>query len=456
MTPYPKHYCGVFGAIGVPNAAGCSYYGLFALQHRGQESSGIVSTEKGKFFVHKGEGLVSHVFAGDALSPLKGSMAVGHNRYSTTGGTGLNNAQPLTMICKFGDIALAHNGNLTNTDQLRKEVTEAGAALKTTTDSEIMLHLLAQSRGSLEEAIVAMMGKAQGAYSLVIMTPNELIAVRDPHGFRPLSIGRLGNGWVVASETCAFGPIRAEFERDVEPGEIVIFDKDGMREIDSKTAKGVETSFCAFEKIYFARRSSLFGGERVNEIRKRMGRMLFREYPIHADVVVPIPSGGLCAARGYSQESGIEYNDAFERNSYAGRSFLYPNQSARDMAVDVKLTIIPEEVSGKRVILVDDSIVRGTTTKGRIAKVRDAGAREVHMLVSCPPHMHPCVYGIDFPDKLKLLAYGKSLDEVRQILNLDSLGYLSMKGLREALGVRGHCLACFNGKYPIPLTKVTA
>ena len=450
MSYYPQHYCALFGAIGIPNASECTYYGLYSQQHRGQESAGIVSTDGKEFFSHKGMGLVNQVFAGDVLSRLVGNMAIGHNRYSTTGSSELRNAQPLALRSRFGNIALAHNGNLTNTRELRAELTKAGTLLQTDTDSEVMLCLLAQAPGELEQAVVAMMGKVKGAYSLIIMTTDELIAVRDPHGFRPLSIGKLGKGYVVASETCAFDLTKAEFQSDVQPGEVVILNKDGMRSFMSErlVAEAGGRHFCAFEKIYFARRSSLIDGERVEGIRQHMGRILAREFPIDADVVAPIPAGGIPAATGYSRESGITYVQAFEQSPYPGRSFLKPNQKDRDRAVDIKLSLIPEEVSGKRVIIVDDSIVRGTTSQARIRKIREAGAKEVHLLISCPPHKNACVYGIDFPDRGKLLANNHSHDDIRNKLGLDSLGYLSMAGLEEALGTRGHCLACFNGKYP--------
>lgn len=454
MHDYPKHYCGVFGIFGHPNAAELTYYGLYALQHRGQESAGIVSFDGVAFREHKGMGLVSQVFPAPALQQLEGSMAVGHTRYSTTGSSHLRNAQPVTVDCKRGQIAVAHNGNLTNAAQLRDELETRGSIFQTTVDSEIIPHLMAQPiPAGQTNPLVHTIRRLEGAYSLVIMTENELIGVRDPHGFRPLCIGKVGDAWVLASETCALDLIHAKFVRDVEPGEIVIFDadtKDAPRSIQAFPEQE-RRAFCIFEYIYFARPDSTIANRSVYKVRVELGRQLAREYPIKADMVVPVPDSGNCAALGYSLESGIPYEMAFIRNHYVGRSFLQPSQLIRDFNVRVKLNLIPELVKGKRVIIVDDSIVRGTTCKARVNNLKEAGAKEVHVLVSCPPHMNPCVYGIDFPDRKKLMAVNHSLDEIRQYLNADSLGYLSMDGMVKATGLPkdSFCLACYDGNYPV-------
>ncbi len=452
MQHYPKHYCGVFGIFGHANAAELTYYGLYALQHRGQESAGIVSHDGKQFRIHKGMGLVPQVFGADALGKLKGDRAIGHTRYSTTGSSHIGNAQPLTVDCSRGEIAIAHNGNLTNAAKLRFELEAKGSIFQTTVDSEIILHLLAQpSLGGHENNLVETVRRIEGAYSLVIMTQDEMIGVRDPHGFRPLALGKVNDAWVLASETCAFDLIHAKFVRDVEPGEIVIIDKDGLRSVQA-FPEHERRAFCIFEYIYFARPDSNIGNRNVYQVRVNMGRELARENPIEADVVVPVPDSGNCAGLGYSLESGIEYQMAFVRNHYVGRSFLQPSQLIRDFNVRVKLNLIPELVKGKRVVVIDDSIVRGTTCRARVTQLKEAGAKEVHVLVSCPPHMNPCVYGIDFPDRSKLMAANHSIDEIRQYLNADSLHYLSHEGLVRATGIKkeAFCMACFDGNYPVP------
>lgn len=450
-SEYPKHYCGVFGIFNHPNAAQLTYYGLYALQHRGQESAGVVSYDGSKFQAHLGMGLVPQIFHAEALEKLKGKMAVGHTRYSTTGSSSLRNAQPLTIDCKRGQIAIAHNGNLTNAGQLRDELESQGSIFQTTVDSEIILHLLAQpSRNGNDNPLVHSIRRIEGAYSLVIMTEQELIGVRDPQGFRPLSIGRVGDAWVLASETCAFDLIQAEFVRDVEPGEIVIINKDGIRSIQAFPEEK-RKAFCIFEYVYFARPDSNIANRSVYKVRVEMGRQLARENPIEADIVVPVPDSGNCAALGYSLESGIPYEMAFVRNHYVGRSFLQPSQLIRDFNVRVKLNLIADLVRGKRVIIVDDSIVRGTTSQTRVNSLKEAGAKEVHVLVSCPPHMHPCVYGIDFPDRSKLMAATHTLEQIRRYLNADSLGYLSQDGMIKATGrpKTDFCMACYDGDYPV-------
>jgi amidophosphoribosyltransferase len=451
MQHYPKHYCGVFGVYGHPNAAELTYYGLYALQHRGQESAGIVTCDNRQFHAHKGMGLVSQVFKGNCLQELTGNMAVGHTRYSTTGSSHLRNAQPLTVDCARGQIAIAHNGNLTNAAQLRDNLEAKGSIFQTTVDSEIILHLMAQPcLNGQKNNLLETVRRIEGAYSLVIMTEDELIGVRDPHGFRPLCIGKLDDAWVLASETCALDLIHAKFIRDVEPGEIVVISKEGLTSIQA-FPEPVRRSFCIFEYIYFARPDSTINSRSVYKVRVELGRQLAREFPLQADVVVPVPDSGNCAALGYSLQSGIPYEMAFVRNHYVGRSFLQPSQLIRDFDVRVKLNLIEELVKDKRVVVVDDSIVRGTTCKARVNNLKEAGAKEVHVLVSCPPHMHPCVYGIDFPDRSKLMAANYPIEEIRKYLNADSLYYLSQPGMVKATGLPADsfCMACYNGDYPV-------
>src|SRR3954462_10934854 len=451
MQDYPKHYCGVFGIYGHPNAAELTYYGLYPLQHRGQESAGIVTSDGKQFRTHKGMGLVSQIFNGKVLENLGGAMAVGHTRYSTTGSSHLRNAQPLTVDCAKGQIAIAHNGNLTNANQLREELESRGSIFQTTVDSEIILHLMAQpTLDGHENNLIQTVHRIEGAYSLVIVTEQELIGIRDPHGFRPLCIGKVDDAWVLASETCALDLIHAKFVRDVEPGEIVVINKDGLSSVQA-FPEHERRAFCIFEYVYFARPDSTIANRNVYKVRVEMGRQLAREFPLSADVVIPVPDSGNCAALGYSLESGIPYEMAFVRNHYVGRSFLQPSQLIRDFNVRVKLNLIAELVKGKRVIIVDDSIVRGTTCKARVNNLKEAGATEVHVLVSCPPHMNPCVYGIDFPDRNKLMAANYSLDQIRNYLSADSLHYLSQDGLVKATGLpaSSFCMACYDGNYPV-------
>jgi len=448
---HPKHYCGVFGVHGHPNAAELTYYGLYALQHRGQESAGIVSSDGKQFFEHKGMGLVPQVFKGDVLHGLVGDMAIGHTRYSTTGSSHIGNAQPLTVDCFRGQIAIAHNGNLTNASALREELEERGSIFQTTVDSEIVLHWLAQPTDNGENTLVSTIRKLEGAYSLLIMTGKEMIGVRDPHGFRPLCLGKMENGgYVLSSETCALDLIQAKFVRDVEPGEMVIIDDKGLRSIQAFPDQ-TKRSFCIFEYVYFARPDSNLADRNVYKVRVDMGRELARENPLEGDIVVPIPDSGNCAALGYSLESGIPFEMAFVRNHYVGRSFLQPTQLIRDFNVRVKLNLITDLVKDKRVIIVDDSIVRGTTCKKRVNSLKEAGAKEVHVLVSCPPHKNPCVYGIDFPDRSKLMAANYDLGEICQYLDADSLNYLSQEGMVRATGKpeQSFCMACYDGNYPV-------
>src|SRR5213593_3902195 len=452
MQIYLKDYSGAFDIYGHANAAELTYYGLYAMQHRGQESAGIVASDGKQFRAHKGMGLVSQIFTGNVLQNLAGSIAIGHTRYSTTGSSHLRNAQPLTVDCARGQIAIAHNGNLTNASQLREELEQRGSIFQTTVDSEIILHLMAQpSLNGHGNNLLQSVRRIEGAYSLVIMTEKELIGVRDPYGFRPLCLGKLGDAWVLSSETCALDLIHAKFVRDVEPGEIVVINKNGLKSTKAFPLHE-RRAFCIFEYVYFARPDSTIADRSVYKVRVEMGRQLARENPIEADIVVPVPDSGNCAALGYSLESGIPYEMAFIRNHYVGRSFLQPSQLIRDFNVRVKLNLIPELVRGKRVIIVDDSIVRGTTCKARVNNLKEAGAKEVHVLVSCPPHRNPCVYGIDFPDRNKLMAANYSLDEICKYLNADSLAYLSQEGMVKATGLPSNafCMACYDGNYPVP------
>src|SRR5271170_5352546 len=457
MQNYPRHYCGVFGIFGHPNAAELAYYGLYALQHRGQESAGIVTSDGRQFRAHRGMGLVSQIFNGDVLHQLIGNIAVGHTRYSTTGSSQLKNAQPLTVDCARGQIAIAHNGNLTNAAQLRDELESRGSIFQTTVDSEIILHLMAQpGLNGGENHLSHTLRKIEGAYSLVIMTEKELIGARDPFGFRPLCIGKLGEAYVLASETCALDLIHAKFIRDVEPGEIVIINEQGLTSFQAFPEQ-TRRAFCIFEYVYFARPDSTISNRNVYKVRVEMGRQLAREFPLKADVVVPVQDSGNCAALGYSLESGIPFEMAFVRNHYVGRSFLQPSQLIRDFDVRVKLNLIGELVKGRRVIVVDDSIVRGTTSKTRVNSLKEAGATEVHVMVSCPPHKNSCYYGIDFPDRNKLMAVTHTLEGIRKELNADSLNYLTPEGMVRAtrLPKENFCMACWDGNYPVAYDPAT-
>ncbi len=445
----PRHECGVFAVFNHPNAAVLNYYGLFALQHRGQESAGIASTNGGgvPFLTHKGMGLVSTVFQMDDLDKIAGTRAIGHVRYSTTGSSNLKNSQPLVVDTHRGQLAVGHNGNLVNAAQLRLELESEGSIFQTTVDSEIVLHLLAKPEKNANP--LAALRRLEGAFSMVIMGENEIIGVRDPHGFRPLSLGRLDDAYVLSSETCAFDLIHAEFVREIEPGEVVIIDDTGIRsEWPFRRAK---KSFCVFEYVYFARPDSNIDDMNVKEVRVQMGRQLAKLHPVEADVVVPVPDSGIYAALGFSEELRIPFDLAFVRNHYIGRTFIQPTQLIRDFNVRVKLNLIGEAVRGKRVVVVDDSIVRGTTARARVVNLRESGATEVHVRISCPPHKHACYYGIDFPDPEKLIANQKSMEEIRDYLGADSIGYLDVDSMVAATGIdeSNFCIACFNGKYPL-------
>ncbi len=451
---YPKHECGIFGVFNHPSAAELTYFGLYALQHRGQESAGIVTSEgdHAPFKIHKGMGLVSQVFDEPVLNRITGTRAIGHVRYSTTGSSNIKNAQPLVVDCVHGQMAICHNGNLVNANFLRGELEEAGSIFQTTVDSEIILHLITQPGIHHPHSnLLSALRRVHGAFSLLIMGEKEIVAVRDPNGFRPLSIGKLDGATILSSETCAFDLIHAEFVRDVEPGEVVIVDQDGLRSLKPFKAD-TRKSFCVFEQIYFARPDSLYAGKPISETRKQMGRELARLHPVKADLVIPVPDSGNYAAQGYADESGIPFEQAFVRNHYIGRTFLQPTQLIRDFSVRVKLNLIKEMVAGKRVVVVDDSIVRGTTARARVVNLREAGAKEVHVRVSCPPHRHACYYGIDFPDPSKLLANQFSSKEIADYLGADSIGYLDHDSLIRSTGgdAKDYCMACFNGDYPIP------
>lgn len=460
----PRHYCGLFGIYGHPNAAELTYFGLYALQHRGQESAGITASDGVELRTYRGMGLVGQVFDRNILRSLPGHLAIGHVRYSTTGSSHLRNAQPLVVDCARGQIAIGHNGNLTNACRLRAELEEQGSIFQTTVDSEIILHLLARpGNGDRMHSLESVMRQIQGAYSLVIMGEDELIGLRDPFGFRPLVLGRLktavpedgidGYAYVLASETCAFDLIQAEFVRDLAPGEIVLINKQGVRSVNPWADAQQPHAFCIFEYVYFARPDSNLFEKNVALARTHMGRNLAREHPVAADIVVPVPDSGTWAALGYAEESGIPYANAFVRNHYIGRTFLQPSQLIRDFGVRVKLNLIAEMVRDKRVVVVDDSIVRGTTARSRVTTLREAGAREVHMRVSCPPHQWPCAYGIDFPTRKELMAANNSLEQIREFLGADSLGYLSLDGMIAATGLPAteFCTACYTGRYPSPV-----
>ena len=448
----PKDECGVCGVFGHPDAARLTYFGLYALQHRGQESTGIVTSDGSNISQHKAMGLVPEVFTEEILNNLKGHISVGHVRYSTTGASHILNAQPFTVNHKGGTLAVAHNGNLVNTRALRDELEEKGSIFQTTMDTEVVVHLLVHnSPKGLESAITETFSKVKGAYSMLLMTQDQLVAIRDPGGFRPLCLGKLSNGsYIVASETCALDLIEAKYIRDIEPGEVLIIDKNGLQSLFPWPKQ--THSFCIFEHVYFARPDSDIFGVNVYQSRKAMGKILAQEAPIDADLVMPFPDSGNYAAIGYSQESGIPLEMGVIRNHYVGRTFIQPTQSMRDFSVRVKLNPIRSFLEGKRVIIIEDSVIRGTTGRSRIRSLREVGVKEVHMLISCPPTRHPCYYGIDFPSPTELIAAKKSVEEIREYLDLDTLYYLSLDGMIRATEVRSDsfCKACFDGEYPVP------
>ena len=450
----PQHECGVFGVYGHPDAALLTYYGLFALQHRGQESAGIVTAAGSNqpFNIHRGMGLVAQVFQEKDLQQLRvGTRAIGHVRYSTSGSSTLKNAQPLVVDCARGQLAIAHNGNLVNAAVLREELESNGSIFQTTVDSEIILHLLARPTG--RKNVLSALRLIEGAFSFVLMGEQEIIGVRDPFGFRPLVLGKLDDAFILASETCALDLVHADYIREIEPGEVVIINDDGIR--SEWPFKEERKAFCVFEYVYFARPDSLINDRNVSKARVAMGVELAKLHPVDADIVVPVPDSGNYAALGYSQQLNIPYEHAFVRNHYIGRTFLQPTQLIRDFNVRVKLNLIKELVKGKRVVVVDDSVVRGTTARARVVNLREAGAQEVHLRISCPPHKYACYYGIDFPDPKNLLANQFKPEEMAEYLGVDSIGYLDIDGMIRATGLPKNefCLACFNGEYPVPIDR---
>ena len=454
-----KEECGVFGMYDFDggDVASTIYYGLLALQHRGQESCGIAVSDtagpKGKVISSKDMGLVNEAFTPDILEKLKGDIGVGHVRYSTAGSSTRENAQPLVLNYVKGTLGLAHNGNLINAPELRKELEYTGAIFQTTIDSEVIAYFIARERlnsKTVEEAVGRAMKKIKGAYSLIVMSPRKLIGARDPYGFRPLCIGKRDNTYILASETCALDTVGATFVRDVEPGEIVtISPEKGIESDRSMCIPKEQHARCVFEYIYFARPDSYVDGMSVYNSRILAGKFLAVDSPVEADIVVGVPESGNCAALGYAMQSGIPYGQAFVKNSYVGRTFIKPKQKNRESSVQVKLNAIREAVDGKRIIMVDDSIVRGTTSDRIVKMLRDAGAKEVHMRVSSPPFLWPCYFGTDVPAREQLIAYNRSIEEIRQIIGADSLGYLRIERLPEMVDGIGICTGCFTGKYPI-------
>ncbi len=449
-----KDHCGVFGIYHHPDAARLTYLGMFALQHRGEEAAGICTSDGRDLHLYKGRGLVGEVFTEEHLQQLHGHTAIGHVRYSTTGSSNLANAQPYKVDYSRGQVAIAHNGNLVNAQMLRAELEAYGAIFASTTDSEIFIHLMAKpSYRSCEEALVKSVRHAEGAFSLVLLNETQLFAVRDPYGFRPLCLGKINSSYVVASETCAFDLIEAEFIREIEPGEVLVIDEKGLRSHFPFKDQPTQKAQCIFEHVYFARPDSRIFGENVGLVRERLGRNLAKEQPAQADIVIAVPDSGNFAALGYARESGIPLAHGFTRNHYVGRTFINPAQSTRIAKVKIKLNPIREIVGGKRVVVVDDSIVRGNTSKSRVKLLRKAGAREVHLRVSCPPHVSPCFYGIDFPSKEELIACNNTMEEIKKFLDVDSIGYLSLEGMLAATSQdkNNFCAACFTGQYPTPV-----
>jgi len=449
-----KEECGIFGIFGHPEAANLTYLGLYALQHRGQESAGIAASNGTIIQLSKVMGQVADAFDQANLAALPGRSAIGHVRYSTAGESKLVNAQPFLSDCVHGQIAICHNGNLVNARELRDDLVRDGSIFQSTSDTEVFLHLYARSKGeSVETALVESVAQARGAFSLAVLTRDRLIAVRDPHGFRPLALGRLGDAWIVCSETCALDLIGAAYVRDVEPGEVLVITARGLRSLRPFAPQQVQ--HCIFEHVYFARPDSYVFGDSVNEVRTAMGRRLAEESPTGADVVVPVPDSGVCAAVGYSEQSGIPLKMGLIRNHYVGRTFIEPQQSIRHFGVKVKLNPVRSILDGKRVVLVDDSIVRGTTSRKIVKMIKAAGAREVHVRISCPPTMSPCFYGVDTPRRSELIAATHTVREIEKFLAADSVRYLTLDGLLGSVnGQRAHyCTSCYTGRYPIPFPR---
>jgi amidophosphoribosyltransferase len=446
--------CGVFGIHGHSEAANLAYLGLYAMQHRGQESAGIAASDGHLIRVTKAMGHVADAFNAPVLSKVPGPMAVGHVRYSTTGESRLSNAQPFLIDCAHGQIAIAHNGNLVNAGELRDELVREGSIFQTSSDTEVVLHLYAKSRASNpEQAVIESVAQVRGAFSFVMLTRDRLIAARDPHGFRPLALGQLGDAWVVCSETCALDLIGASYVRDVEPGEVLVISPDGLR--SHRPFAVSKLAHCVFEHVYFARPDSYVFGQSVNEVRTNFGRELAREAPIDADVVVPIPDSGVCGAVGFAEESGIPMRMGLIRNHYVGRTFIEPQQAIRHFGVRVKLNPVRSILEGKRVVLIDDSIVRGTTSRKIVKMVKAAGAKEVHMRIGCPPTVSPCFYGVDTPERAELIAATHTTEEIRKYLNAETLSYLSLDGLMRAVGngSKSYCTSCYTGVYPVAFPR---
>ncbi len=452
-----KEECGIFGIFGHPEAANLVYLGLYALQHRGQESAGIAVSNGETMRVSKVTGHVADAFDEASLAALPGAHAIGHVRYSTAGGSGLVNAQPFLSDCVHGQIAICHNGNLVNASELREDLVREGSIFQSTSDTEVFLHLYARSRAqSVETALIESVAQARGAFSLAVLTKDRLIAVRDPHGFRPLALGRLGDAFIVCSETCALDLIGATYVREVEPGEVLVISAGGLRSIKPFPPQPLQ--HCIFEHVYFARPDSDVFGDSVNEVRTNFGRRLAAESPVEADVVVPVPDSGVCAAVGYSEQARIPIKMGLIRNHYVGRTFIEPHQSIRHFGVKVKLNPVRSILRGKRVVLIDDSIVRGTTSRKIVKMIKAAGACEVHVRISCPPTISPCFYGVDTPRRSELIAATHSIEEIAKFIGADSLRYLSLEGLMTC--VNGHrsnyCTSCYTGRYPIPFPRDSA
>jgi amidophosphoribosyltransferase len=442
--------CGLFAVWNHTEAANVVYLGLYALQHRGQESAGIASTDGHHFQVEKAMGWVADVFSRERLKRLPGHRAIGHVRYSTAGSSNLRNAQPISANTAHGPVAIAHNGNLVNAEALREELEKDGAVFQSSSDTEVILHLVARAEGAtLVEQLARALQRVKGAYTLLLLTPDSVIAVRDPSGFRPLTLGRLGESWVLASETCALDLMEARVERDVEPGEILVVDERGLTSL--KPFRPADRLQCVFEYVYFARPDSVLWGRNVHTVRKALGHQLAREHPVPADLVIPVPDSGVGAALGFAEESGLPYDTGLVRNHYVGRTFIEPQQGIRHFGVKVKLNPNREVLDGKRVVVIDDSIVRGTTSRKIVKMIRAAGAREVHVRISSPPIQWPCYYGIDTPTRRELIGSSHKVEEIQRYLGADSLGYLSLEGMLKATGSDPNhfCHACFTGQYQV-------
>ena len=449
-----REECGVFGIFGHADAARLTYLGLYALQHRGQESCGIVTSDGARLISERAMGHVRESFDEEQLNRLGGQSAIGHVRYSTAGEVSIRECQPFVVTCQHGQIAVCHNGNLPFAREERKKLEKEGAIFSSTSDTEVVLHGVARSRAAnVVEAIPEVLRETEGAFSMLFLTPKELIAIRDPRGFRPLALGRLEDAWVIASETCAFDLIDAKYVRDVEPGEMIVVNEEGLR--STHPLKPERHAMCIFEHVYFSRPDSIIFGQSVNHSRHKMGQRLAIEQPADADIVVPVPDSGVAAAIGYSAESGLPFRLGLVRNHYVGRTFIEPKQSIRSFGVRIKLNPVRHLIENKRIVLIDDSIVRGTTSKKIVRMVREAGAKEIHVRISCPPTVSPCYYGVDTPNKSELIAANYSVEGIRDFIEADSLGYLSLEGMQEATGLSADesCVACWSERYPTRITR---